>query len=82
MRLPLEQIMIGAYSNHIKTFADLKTTYEETRAGFIEIALEKSRQAIPFKEIFNSLKSSYMANAANLTKKDQMISLVDWLVAI
>jgi hypothetical protein len=34
------------------------------------------------REIFNSLKSSYMANAANLTKNDQMISLVDWLIAL
>jgi type II restriction enzyme len=42
--------MSSAYSNHIKTFADLKTIYEETRAGFIEIALEKNRQAIPFVE--------------------------------
>jgi type II restriction enzyme len=42
--------MINTYSNHIKSFEDLKTTYEETRAGFIEIALEKNRQAIPFVE--------------------------------
>jgi type II restriction enzyme len=50
MCLPLGQIMINTYSNHIKTFEDLKTTYEETRAGFIEIALEKNRQAVPFVE--------------------------------
>jgi hypothetical protein len=33
-------------------------------------------------KIFNNLKSSYMANAANLTKKEQIISLVEWLVNI
>ncbi|MDR2096595.1 MAG: type II restriction endonuclease [Treponema sp.] len=49
--------MINAYSNHIKNFDDLKTTYEETRAGFIEIALEKNRQVIPFIEEARVLQS-------------------------
>jgi type II restriction enzyme len=46
----MEKEMNINYTNHIAGFEDLKTTYEETRAGFIEIALEKNRQAVPFIE--------------------------------
>jgi type II restriction enzyme len=49
--------MSNTYSSHIKTYEDLKTTYEETRTGFIEIALEKNRQAIPFIEEARILQS-------------------------
>jgi type II restriction enzyme len=45
---------------------------------FIGAAIENKMA----REIFNSLKSSYIANAANLTKNDQVISLVDWLINI
>jgi hypothetical protein len=189
MCIYLEKKMSINYSNHINDYEDLKTTYAETRAGFIEIALEKNRQAIPFieearilqnrikkidkaeelinipvvnnnidiillntpydadlkstitncenyvalgelkggidpagadehwktaksaidrirnsfgkhecypylffigaaieakmaREIYNNLKSSYIANAANLTKKEQIISIVEWLINI
>jgi type II restriction enzyme len=45
---------------------------------FIGAAIENKMA----REIYNNLKSSYMANAANLTKNDQIISLVDWLINI
>ncbi|MBN1795428.1 MAG: hypothetical protein JW804_02030 [Sedimentisphaerales bacterium] len=35
-----------SYKNHIKSYNDLITPYQATRAGFIEIALEKNRKAI------------------------------------
>jgi type II restriction enzyme len=50
VRLCVEKKVNIGYAGHIKGFEDLKTTYEETRAGFIEIALEKNRQAILFIE--------------------------------
>lgn len=37
-----------AYLNHLKKTGDLVTTYEETRAGFVSIALERNRRATPF----------------------------------
>lgn len=36
------------YRNHISCSEDLITSYSETRAGFISIALEKNRMAAPF----------------------------------
>ncbi len=39
-----------SYRDHISKAKDLVTTYSETRAGFISIALEKNRQATPYVE--------------------------------
>lgn len=36
------------YLRHLSSADDLVTTYEETRAGFIALALEKNEQASPF----------------------------------
>jgi hypothetical protein len=36
------------YRRHLKSSADLETTYEATRAGFVMLALEKNRRATPF----------------------------------
>ncbi|KPK95754.1 restriction endonuclease [bacterium SM23_31] len=36
------------YLNHIKSSKDLVTTYKDTRAGFVALALEKNRKATPF----------------------------------
>ena len=36
------------FKNHLKSYEDLITPYEETRAGFIVLALEKNRTATPF----------------------------------
>ncbi|RME58443.1 restriction endonuclease [Candidatus Parcubacteria bacterium] len=36
------------FERHIKKFEDLVTTYEAIRAGFVEMALEKNKMAIPY----------------------------------
>lgn len=36
------------YENYITTYNDLVTSYEQTRAGFVSIALERNRQATPY----------------------------------
>ena len=41
---------------HLKSDKDLDTTYEATRAGFVSLALEKSRRATPFVEQARALK--------------------------
>ena len=45
------------FKNHLKIFEDLVTPYEETRAGFVSLALEKNRQATPFVEEAKVLKA-------------------------
>jgi hypothetical protein len=49
-----EEIM--DYSDHIKRSEDLVTSYDETRAGFIAIALEKNRRATPYIEEARTLQ--------------------------
>ena len=44
------------YNRHVKSYEDLITPYEETRAGFISLALEKNRTATPFVEEAKALK--------------------------
>ncbi|MGW8749483.1 AvaI/BsoBI family type II restriction endonuclease [Bacillus wiedmannii] len=44
------------YKRHLSRAEDLKTTYEETRAGFIAFALEKNRRATPYIERARALK--------------------------
>ena len=44
------------FNNHLKSYEDLITPYEETRAGFISLALEKNRTATPFVEEAKALK--------------------------
>ena len=46
------------YRKHLSGKADLVTTYEETRAGFVALALEKNRRATPFVEQARSLKAA------------------------
>ena len=36
------------FDDHLRSFTDLITPYEETRAGFISLALEKNKIATPF----------------------------------
>jgi len=36
------------YLHHLRSSDDLVTTYEATRAGFVALALEKSRRATPY----------------------------------
>lgn len=49
MRVYLEKKIVD-YSEHITKPEDLVTSYSETRAGFIAIALEKNKRATPFIE--------------------------------
>lgn len=47
---------MAIYNNCIKCAQDLITTREQTRAGFIEAALEKNRKALPYIEDAKTLK--------------------------
>ncbi|MBI5748512.1 MAG: restriction endonuclease [Nitrospinae bacterium] len=46
------------YYKHLSGSSGLVTTYEEVRAGFVALALEKNRRATPFVEQARSLKSA------------------------
>jgi hypothetical protein len=56
------------YRRHLNSSADLETTYEATRAGFVALALEKNRRATPFVAEARALKeaASHAANPADL----------------
>jgi len=47
-----------SYFRHLSTGADLVTAPEDIRAGFVALALERSRQATPFVEQARALKVS------------------------
>lgn len=44
------------HNKHLNSYKSLITPYEETRAGFIALSLEKSREATPFIEEAKTLK--------------------------
>ncbi|MBI4497047.1 MAG: hypothetical protein HY689_03990 [Chloroflexi bacterium] len=46
------------YRNHLHRSEDLVTTYEEIRAGFVALALERNRQATPVVEEARVLKAA------------------------
>lgn len=46
-----------SFQNHLHAARDLVTPYEEVRAGFIRLALEKNRQATPFIDEAKTLKA-------------------------
>ncbi len=48
--------MSKPYLFHLKTAADLETTNEAVRAGFVALALEKNRRATPYVEQARALK--------------------------
>lgn len=48
---------MGAYEKHIKSYNDIVTPYEATRAGFVAIALEKNNKATPFVEEARALRA-------------------------
>ncbi len=48
------------YLRHLSTSADLITAPEEIRAGFVALALERSRRATPFVEQARALKAAAM----------------------
>jgi len=45
------------FKNHLKSYRSLITPYEETRVGFITLALEKNRKATPFVEEAKALRA-------------------------
>jgi hypothetical protein len=47
-----------SYLRHLTSSADLETTHEAVRAGFVALALEKNRQATPFVEQARALKAA------------------------
>lgn len=58
------------YRRHLKSANDLVTTYEEIRAGFVALALERNRRATPFVAEARALKiaASKANTAKDLTK--------------
>ncbi|MBM3861802.1 MAG: restriction endonuclease [Verrucomicrobia bacterium] len=46
------------YRSHLKSAADLETTYEAVRAGFVALALEKNRRATPYVAQARALKAA------------------------
>lgn len=62
------------HSKHLSRSSDLVTTYEEIRAGFVALALEKNRRATPFVEQARSLKAvaSQAENPADLLNIDSI----------
>ncbi len=62
------------YHNHLNSYKSLITPYEETRAGFIEIALEKNRKASPFVEEARALRiiASEVDEPADLLKLNKI----------
>ncbi len=62
-----------SYKNHIKKYEDLITSYNETRAGFISIALEKNRRANPYIEEARVLQNKIK----NVSNPEELIKLPD-----
>ncbi|MEZ4737518.1 MAG: AvaI/BsoBI family type II restriction endonuclease [Caldilineaceae bacterium] len=60
-----------SFQNHLHSAKDLVTSYEEVRAGFIRLALEKNRQATPFIEEAKTLK----ALALQITKPADLLNV-------
>ena len=60
--------------DHLRSADDLVTPYEETRAGFIKLALEKNRQATPYIEEAKALKvaASRAPSPADLIHLDEL----------
>ena len=67
------------FNDHLKSFADLITPYEETRAGFISLALKKNKIATPFIQQAKALR--VLASRAETPKQLlQMIEIQDSLL--
>lgn len=72
MRVCLEKTLVP-YKEHLNSKADLVTSYEDIRAGFVALALERNRRATPFVEQARVLKirASHAERPHNLlTMKD------------
>ncbi len=55
MRICMEETVMN-YQSHLRTSSDLITSYEATRAGFIDLALERNQRANPFIEQARALR--------------------------
>lgn len=64
---------IKPYQLHLKDVEDLKTTYEEYRAGFLAFALEKNNRSTPYIERAKALK---VAASVAKTPKD-LLNIAD-----
>lgn len=53
--------MARPYLQHLKSSADLETSYEAVRAGFVALALEKNRRATPMVAEARALKATASA---------------------
>ena len=62
-----------SYLDHIKKPEDLVTSYDETRAGFIAIALEKNRRATPYIEEARTLKH----RIKNVSSPEKLLEVQD-----
>lgn len=63
---------------HLTAAADLVTTYEATRAGFVALALEKNRRATPFVAQARALKNA----AAKARKPSDLIKIKEIQTAL
>ncbi|HPO16406.1 MAG TPA: AvaI/BsoBI family type II restriction endonuclease [Candidatus Hydrogenedentes bacterium] len=63
------------YKNHLKSGQDLVTTYEQVRAGFVALALERNRRATPYVEQARTLKqlASRTKHPAELLKLENIL---------
>ncbi|WP_423910237.1 AvaI/BsoBI family type II restriction endonuclease [Candidatus Spongiihabitans sp.] len=59
------------FKNHLKSYKNLITPYEQTRAGFISLALEKTRKATPFIEEAKALR----AFSVKATKPEGLLAI-------
>lgn len=65
--------MSKPYKKHLHSSADLKTTYEAVRAGFVALALEKNRRATPYVALARALKAA----ATKAKKPKDLLQLMD-----
>ncbi len=61
------------YQKHLSSASDLVTSYEETRAGFIALALEKNMQATPFVTQAKHLREV----ASKASQPDDLIAMTE-----
>ena len=66
------------YFQHLASAADLVTTYEAVRAGFVALALEKNRRATPFVAQARALKAA----AAQTKKPSDLLKLAEIQAAL
>lgn len=67
-----------SYKKHLDSWESLITPYEQTRAGFIALALEKNRKATPYVEEAKALK----ALASRVKKPRDLINVTEIKPAI